>query len=590
MQPTSPLQRALQDAQSGRIDAAIASVRTLLRIQPKNADALQMLGLFLTQVGQPQQAVAQLERAVAIAPNIAGYRNNLGNALMGAGRAKEAADHFRAAVRLDSAYARAYLGLALALVSLKDSDGAVDACRRGLTLRPDWPEMTSCAAAAFEAGDRMQESVDALRDGLARAGANEQLLSRLAFALNYLSVTPDELADAHRAYRDRVQRPAPTPATTDPNPDRPLRIGILSGDLREHSVGYFAEPIFRAKRAGDAIVVFATTPPETGSAMAKRFHAMSDAWVECAMLSDEALDRAIREQRIDVLVELSGHTKGGRLPTLDRKPAPVIVSAIGYPNTTGHPQVDWRVVDSITDPSGSEDRCTERLLRVDPCFLCYAPGEGASDPVMPPEDAPITFGSFNLTSKVGDETIRLWSAVMAAVPGSRLLIKSKSIADPSTRQRVLERVAAGGIDPARIETLAYTATPADHLALYGRVHAALDTTPYNGTTTTCEALWMGVPVVTLEGDRHAARVGASLLHAAGRPEWIARTRDEYVAIAAGLAQDRARLSEWRTGARAALRGSTLLDASGYGARFHAALRHGWIDYCTRRTNAEHRDR
>ena len=601
LQNPTPLQRAMQDAQSGRMDAAIASVRTLLRIQPKNADALQMLGLFLTQVGQPQQAIAQLERAVAIAPNIAGYRNNLGNALMGSGRSKDAVDQFRAAVRLDATYARAYLGLAIALLSLKDSDAAVDACRRGLELRQDWPEMSACAAAALEAGDRMPESVDWLRNAIARSGANEQsntklqsgaseqLLSKFAFALNYLSVDPEELADAHRAYRDQPRRLVANPAATDPNPDRPLRIGIMSGDLREHSVGYFAHPIFRGKCDGDAIVVFATTPPDLNSAMGKRFRAMADAWIECSMLSDDALDRTIREQRIDVLVELSAHTKGGRLPALDRKPAPVIVSAIGYPNTTGHPQVDWRVVDAITDPPGTDDRCTERLLRLDPCFLCYEPNLDACEPVMPAENAPITFGSFNLTSKVGEETIRLWSAVMAAVPDSRLLLKSISIADPSTRRRVLERIAAGGIDPARIEALGYTEKPADHLALYGRVHVALDSTPYNGTTTTCEALWMGVPVVVLEGDRHGARVGMSLLRAAGRAEWIARTSSEFVAIAAGLAQDRARLCDWRTNARAVLRDSTLLDTRGYGARFHAALRYAWTDYCTTRTNAARTD-
>jgi len=198
---------------------------------------------------------------------------------------------------------------------------------------------------------------------------------------------------------------------------------------------------------------------------------------------------------------------------------------------------------------------------------------------MPPPDAAVTFGSFNLTSKVGGETIRLWRAALDATPGSRLLVKSKSIADDATRRSVLARLAAGGIDPTRVETLAYTATQAEHFALYGRVHVALDTTPYNETTTTCEALWMGVPVVTLEGDRHAARVGASLLGAAGCGGWIARTPDEFAAIAASLARDRARLAEFRAQARTRLRASPLLDTAAYGARFHAALRQAWRDSC-----------
>ena len=579
MSSQQTLQRALQDAQSGRLDVAIAAVRTVVRVQPRNADALQMLGLFLSQAGQHAQAVVQLERAVAIAPQVAGYRNNLGNALMGAGRARDAAAQFRAAVELDQAYARGFLGLGLALAELHDSEGAAEACRRGLALRPVWPELALCAAAALEAGDRLPEAIEWLRTAVAASPAHEQLRGRLAFALNYVEMPAAELAAEHRAYRDRLARAAMQPPDRPRDPARPLRIGVLSGDLRTHSVGFFAEPIYRTKRPGDAIVSFSTSAPAPHDAMQARFRDLSDSWVEAAMLSDEALDRAIREQGIDVLVELSGHTRGGRLPALDRKPAPVIVTAIGYPNTTGHPAVDWRIVDSVTDPVGTEDLCTERLLRIDPCFLCYAPSADAGQPVLPPGDAPVTFGSFNLTSKVTDATIALWSAVLAAVPGSRLLVKSKSIADPSTRERVQRRLAAGGIDPSRLETVVYTAGAAEHFALYGRVHAALDTTPYNGTTTTCEALWMGVPVVTLEGDRHAARVGASLLRAAGRPGWIARTPTEFAGIAAGLVRDRSALAAWRGGAREALRASPLLDVDAYGRRLHGALREAWVAWC-----------
>ena len=576
------LQRALQDAQSGKLDTAIASLRALLRGQPKNTDAMQLLGLLLTQCGQTEEAVVQLKRAVALEPRSAGYRNNLGNALSGLGKHSEAATQFEKAIAADPSYFRAFLGLAIARTELLDSAGAAEICRRGLTIRPDWPEMIACAAVTFEAADRIDEALVLVREALSRSCSNPMLRAKFAFLTNYSADDPSTVFAAHRAYRDEIVREVQNPPRLDAEPHRKLRIGILSGDLRTHSVGYFAEAIFRTRRAEDSIVVFSTLPAAQSDSMRVRFQSLTSAWVECSILNDNGLDAAIRAQKIDVLVELSGHTHGGRLSALDRKPAPVIVSAIGYPNTTGHPSVDWRIVDSNTDPFGSDAFATERLLRIDPCFLCYVPPNATPEPTMPAEDAPITFGSFNLTSKVGPETIRLWREALEMTPGSRLLVKSKSIADETTQRSVLARLEAGGIDPARVETLAYTATNADHFALYGRVHVALDTTPYNGTTTTCEALWMGVPVVTLEGDRHAARVGTSLLRAAGCDKWIAHSPKQFAEIAAGLARDRTLLTEFRQVARAKLQASALLDTTAYGARFHDALHAVWRDWCAQR--------
>jgi predicted O-linked N-acetylglucosamine transferase (SPINDLY family) len=249
----------------------------------------------------------------------------------------------------------------------------------------------------------------------------------------------------------------------------------------------------------------------------------------------------------------------------------VIVTAIGYPNTTGLPAVDWRLVDTITDPPGSEALCTERLLRLDPCFLCYSPPEHAPSPVMPPDDAPITFGSFNSTLKIVPETTALWSRVMQAVPDARLLLKSTSMRDAAARERLLHDLAAAGIDGSRVELIAYAANRDDHLRLYNRVH--------NGTTTTCEALWMGVPVLTTLGDRHAARVSASLLTALGHPEWIATSPDMFVETARALTADRARLADLRGSLRAAMQASPLCDSASYAKRLHAALRACWRDHC-----------
>jgi len=389
---------------------------------------------------------------------------------------------------------------------------------------------------------------------------------------------PAELAAAHKRFRAAATAP-PRPPKPARDPERPLRIGVLSGDLRTHSVGYFVEPFVRGKPAGVTLVAFNAHPPIAGDRMEAMYRGLFDEWVEVAPLDDATLDRTIREKRIDILLELGGHTMTSRIAALDQKPAPVVVTAIGYPNTTGHAAVDWRLVDSITDPPGSEALSTERLLRLDPCFLCYAPPKDAPEPTVPPSDAPITFGSFNLTTKISADAIRLWRRVLDAVPGSRLLLKSKTLGDAHAKAHVLARLEAGGIDPARVEAIAYTASAREHLELYGRIHIGLDTMPYNGTTTTCEALWMGVPVVVLEGDRHAARVGASLLRAAGAPELVAADEDAYCAIVRDLVADRAKLEALRAGLRGRLSASALLDAGRYGERFHAALRGCWREWC-----------
>ncbi len=580
MASETPIQRAIRDAREGRLDSAIASLRFLVQRQPGNLDALQALGLLLTQAGQTAQAAHQLSRAVAAAPQVPAFRNNYANALMALGRHADAAEQLRKAVEADPRYERAWLGLALAYTQMGDPERAIDACERGRALKPAWPELARAHAAALEAADRIEESVTVLEAAVAASPRDADLRARLLLALNYVPRAAGEVLAAHRAFATTVAS-APNPPARDRDPMRPLRIGILSGDLRTHSVGYFAEPIFAHRAADMQLVVFSANPPAEGDAMAQRFRARAERWVECAFLDDAALDRAIRDAGIDVLIELSGHTAGSRLAALSAKPAPVIVSAIGYPNTTGHPAVDYRLVDATTDPS--DDGCTERPLRLSPCFLCYVPPADASAPMTPDPSAPITFGSFNLSTKVSRETIALWSSVLGAVEGSRLLIKSKSLGSAqgagSARAHLMERLASGGIAPERVDFAGYTSGIAEHLALYGRMHIALDTTPYNGTTTTCEALWMGVPVVALEGDRHAARVGASLLRAAGLGELVARNAEEFWRIAVGLAQDRSRVAAYRSSLRDTLAASPLCDAKAYAERVYREIRSIWAARC-----------
>jgi predicted O-linked N-acetylglucosamine transferase (SPINDLY family) len=568
----------MDEAQHGRLSTAMSSLRTLQRLHPRDLEVLTVLGLLLTQSGQHEQAIHHLQVAVNINPALPGPHNNLANALVGAHRFNEAQSHYLAAIKADPTYARAYLGLLTTRIYLNDSSGALEAAERGLALKPDWPELSPNYARALAAADRVADAVEHLEAAVGKHSSLALLRSSLLMELNYLERPVADITRAHWDFADCVTSAA-DPPSNDRSPERPLRIGILSGDLATHSVAYFADAIFRHPPDGWHISAFSTASARGGDGIAAELRGLAHSWCDAATWSDEAIDAAIRAARIDILIELGGHTSGGRLTALNRKPAPIIGTCIGYPNTTGHPHIDLRIVDSTTDPPGSDSHCRERLIRIDPCFLCYRPPVDAPQPALPPIDAPITLGSFNLLSKISASTLNLWRDTLAAVPHSRLLLKSKSFGDPATKAHFLGRARAAGIDSERIDIIGYTDSVSDHLALYSRIHIALDTTPYNGTTTTCEALWMGVPVITLQGDRHCARVGASLLRAANLPHFVADSAQHFVEIASELSRDRSRLAALRSELRTVLGTSTLLDAAAWADRFFRALRNAWRERC-----------
>jgi predicted O-linked N-acetylglucosamine transferase (SPINDLY family) len=576
------IQRALEDARQGRLPQALAAVRSLAQRKPKDMNVAQVLGLLLAQSGEYEQARHHLSRAVAAEPRAPGYRNNLANVLLQMGRDREAAEQLAKAIELDPTYARGYLGLASARLRLRDARAAIDVAERGLRLQPSWPELTMTLMTALEESGRIDDAIARGRAALAAHPRHAGLWSQVLMLTNYTSLDADEIASLHRAFGSAMG-PAPATPAFDRSPDRRLRVGFLSSDFRTHSVAYFARPLLAASepRDGDAgydAIAFSllSTPDDP---MTKALRAQVTEWHDVGLADDATLDRMIRDARIDVLVELGGHFGGNRLAVVARRPAPLVVTAIGYPNTTGLDAVDLRLVDSRTDPPGSETHATERLLRLDPCFLCYTPPLDAPEPTAIAADAPFTFGSFNALAKVGDASCALWAKALAAVPDARLLLKTKALADGAARDALLERLVRAGIAPDRVELAPSTATVAEHLALYGRIHVALDTFPYHGTTTTCEALWMGVPVVTRAGDRHAARVGASLLACARLEELVASDDDAFAASCARLAADRAGLAALRGALRERLRASPLLDAAAYRGRFAHALREAWRARC-----------
>ena len=346
-------------------------------------------------------------------------------------------------------------------------------------------------------------------------------------------------------------------------------------------MAFFVEPLLKGhdRQAVEVFCYAEVTRPDTVTA---HLQGLADHWLVTVGLSDEELAERIRADGIDILVDLAGHTAKNRLRVFARKPAPVQVTWLGYPNTTGLEAIDYRLVDAVTDPVGEADAwASETLVRLEGGFLCYGGVKDAPEPTVPPclKTGTVTFGSFNNPAKVSAATFDAWATLLSRLPQARLLLKGKPFADAATRALFLARLGERGVAAERVELVAWLPGAAAHLALYHRVDIALDPFPYNGTTTTCEALWMGVPVVTLRGDRHAGRVGASLLSQIGLTDLIANSVEEYVAIALALAGNPGHLHELRRSLRSRMAASSLCDGRAFARKMEAAFRTMWQVWC-----------
>ena len=573
---------ALGAFRAGRLDEAQAGFEAILAAAPAHAPSHHLLGLILFARGRGVDAIAHLRYAVALDPNLAQAENDLGVALQLEGHNADAVVAYRRALALAPANATFHYNLASALQGAGDLEGAIAAYRAALALVPAYAEARVNLGNALLDQGRLEEARAEYRVVLDADPKNTEALSNLLRALNYDErLSPEAMLEAHRT-ADAAMPTAPARFANSPEPERRLRVGFVSPDFRTHSVAYFVEPLL-ASLDRASIESFCYASLLRPDATTARLKGMAGHWLDIYGVPDAAIAERVRADGIDILIDLAGHTAGNRLGLFAHRPAPVQATWCGYCNTTGLGAIDWRVTDGIADPAGAERRHSERLVRLPHGFLCYAPDADAS-PVspLPARDAGrVTFGSFNALPKLSEATLRLWAQILDAVPGSRLLLKAPQLRDRGARGLLMERLASAGVAAERVELAPSVPTTRAHLALYGRVDLALDPFPYNGTATTCEALWMGVPVVTLAGRVHAGRVGASLLAAAGLPELVAATEADYVARAAALARDLDRLEALRLGMRDRLAASPLLDRTGFARDFEGALRAMWRDWCAR---------
>jgi len=518
----------------GNFASALGLYAEAARQQPTDDRLAHEIGQTLRALGRLEDAIASFRRAAALAPATPAHLIALGAALRQTMRFVDSRDTFAAVVASHPDSADGWNGLGTACIDLGDIERGIAALQRAVNLQPD----------------------------------NAGMGSGLLFALNYSEhLSAEAIFTAHRRWAARfTDQQAPLPQAPTRTAGR-LRLGFLSADLRQHSVAHFLTPLLE-NIDRQRFEIFAYADQGTEDAVSGRLRACVDHWRPCHALDNPALARLIAGDELDFLVELSGHTHPNRLPALALRPARRLLTWLGYPNTTGMTQIGYRISDAVADPLATADALvSEQLIRLPGGFLCYTPLAETPAPRRR-APAPMVFGSFNNLSKISDTVLAGWAAILAARPEASLLLKNFALSDPQACRILRQRFEQHGGDARRLDLRGASNSTWEHLALYNEIDVALDTFPYHGTTTTCEALWMGVPVLTVQGATHAARVGASLLCAVGGSEWIVGSIEQLVNQASAMP---ATTTPEREALRQRMQQSALMDGQGFARRFSDAL-------------------
>ncbi len=580
----SDIQNILKEAGSAlsarRLEAAEEKYRQVLLVDPNNAEAHCGLGALADISGRPVEALNLLKKAAEELPGDARYLYNYGTMLQRQGKYDEAESMFRNALNSKPDYPLAMNNLG-AILDLKGRlTEATEWFRRAIEAQPSFFAAHSNLGNTLKDGGYLPEAVQAYRNALKIKPDYQIAVSNLLLTLNYMhDKSPEEILREHTYWVGKLAeniQPSPIPRHAGEQLDRPLRVGYVSADFRTHSVAYFFEPILEHHdRSKFEIFCYSDVPvPDRVTERMRRF---VHGWRRIVRHTDEQVVNMIREDGIDILVDLAGHCGLNRAGVFLRRAAPVQISYLGYPNTTGIPAMEYRFTDGAADPEGYDAHHTETLCRFPGSFLCYRPPENAPTIAPPPfiDRKHITFGSFNNLSKITDEVITAWCRIMSSVPESRFFLKCKPFCDEGVRENLIRKFAQMGIAEDRLQLVGHSSSVKEHLEWYGKVDIALDPFPYNGTTTTCEALWMGVPVVSRVGNRHASRVGLSILRNVGLAGLAAGSNEQYTALAAYLAGDVNRLSKLRFSLREAVANSSLCDAYAFTSTLENAYRQMW---------------
>jgi predicted O-linked N-acetylglucosamine transferase (SPINDLY family) len=571
--------------QKGELDQALVSYHQALKVNPNYGEAHRNLATMLVAKGRIDEAITSCRRAVELEPNSAEAHHSHGNALKIKGQLDQAIACFRKALTLKPGFADAHLNLGNALNDKGHLDEARSSYQRALDCKPDfYKAISNLGNVSMDAG-QTDQAIACFRQALDLDPDLSNVHSCLLMALQYHpSIDAQQrLLVESRNWGGRYASPLSKqirPHHNERNDNRRLRIGYVSADFRHHVVSFFMLALL-SSHDHEKFEIFCYAQVAAPDTMTARLQKLADTWRSIMGLTDEQVIEMIRADQIDILVDLAGHTADNRLLVFAAKPAPVQITYLGYPGTTGVSTIDYRLTDALADPPGMTDAFySEKLFRLPKTAWCFSPPENtpAAGELPALKTKSVTFGCFNNFAKVNLQHMKLWANILLSVPGSRLIIKSKVLTAVSIRQHVQQVMGDAGIEPHRLDLHGWMSA-AGHILLYGQVDIALDTYPYHGTTTTCEAMWMGVPVVTLAGQSHVSRVGVSLLSNVGLPELIAQTPEQYVQIAVDLAKDLPRLIQLRSTLRQRMEKSPLMDAAAFAKGIEGAYRMMWRKWC-----------
>lgn len=567
-------------------EAAATIFRELAELHPQSSIAHSNLGNALQKLGRLQEAAESIRTAIRLQPDSAIAYGNLAGVLNLLGRLDLAIENYRRALELNPEHVQAHINLGITLWQVCRPIEATEAFETAIRLDPENIDAKINLGMGYATLGKLDQALEVLQDAIKSEPQHLTAQSTLIFLHNYLSdQTPEALLAEARRYGELVTRKATNRFDhweNSPLPERPLNIGFVSGDMWEHPVGFFLDNVIHALCKSPNLKLFAYSNSHTDDALTARLKSAFAGWRSLLGLPDKAAGELIRQDGIDILIDLSGHTLHNRMPMFAWRPAPVQVTWLGFFATTGVAEIEYLIADPWTLPESQERYFTEKIVRMPQTRLCFTPPK--DDVVVGPPPAVangfVTFGCFNNLTKLNDGVISLWARILKAVPGSKLCLMAGMFQEEENQRTWRQRFGEKGIDPDRL-ILKRGVPRKQYLEAYNDIDIALDPFPYTGGTTTAEALWMGVPVLTLAGHRFLSRQGVGLLANTGLQDWIANSEEEYFEKAVAFAGALDRRTELRARQRAQVLGSPIFDAERFAHNFEATIRDLWRNWCAR---------